>query len=103
MFEYKMPQEIKTKFTKDFMTDFLTEAAQVFNLSVPTLYDGILFHLEGTCGWADAFKKSCLKHGMKDVFTYYENLDWYDSDLFDDEFASLLIEYELIKTNKDLE
>ena len=97
MFEYKIPQEIKTKFTKDFMTDFLVEIIRVFNLSEPISYSDSLIYLESTCGWADAFECTCQKYKMEDVFEYYDNLKWYDSDLFDDEFGSLLVEYGVVK------
>ena len=79
------------------MADFLVEIIRVFNLSEPISYSDSIIYLESTCGWADAFKYTCQKHKIEDVLTYYDNLKWYDSDLFDDEFGSLLVEYELIK------
>lgn len=97
MFEYKIPKTIKTKFTKDFMEDFLINIIQVFNLSETMLYSDSIIYLEGTCGWTDAFKTTCNKYNMYDVFIYYDELDWYYSDLFDDELGSLLEEYELVK------
>lgn len=97
MFKYKIPQEIKTKFTKDFMVDFLINIIQVFNLSKPICYLDDIVYLESTCGWVDAFRNTCQKHNIKDVFVYYDSLEWYNSDIFDDEFGNLLVEYELIK------
>ena len=97
MFEYKIPQEIKISLTKEFAVDFLNKLIVIFNLKQTTLCLEYLFNLESTCGWADAFKYTCQKHNMEDVLAHYNKLEWYDSDLFDDEFASLIVEYGLVK------
>lgn len=97
MFEYKIPQEIKEKFTKDFMVDFLINITQVFNLNEAISYSDDIVYLESTYGWTDAFKNTCHKYKIEDVLVYYDNLEWYNSDIFDDEIASILIEYKLIK------
>lgn len=97
MFEYKIPQEIKEQFTKDFIADFLLNITQVFNLKEPISYFDTIVYLESTCGWTDAFKNTCQKHNIEYVFAYYSSLEWRDSDLFDDELGDLLVEYGLIK------
>lgn len=79
------------------MADFLINIIQVFNLSEPIYYSDNIVYLESTCGWVDAFKNTCQKHNIEDVFAYYNGLEWYDSDLFDNEFGNLLVEYGLIK------
>ena len=96
MFDYKIPQEIKTRLTKGFAIDFLNKLNVVFDLIQPVSLE-YLVNLEGTCGWGDAFKCACQKYDMEDVFAYYDKLEWYDSDLFDDEFASLIVEHGLVK------
>ena len=97
MFEYKIPKEIKIKFTKDFMADFLINIIQVFNLNEPISYSDDIIYLASSRGWVDAFKNTCQKHNIKDVLAYYDGLKWYDSDLFDDELGQLLVEYGLIQ------
>lgn len=97
MFEYKIPQEIKEKFTKEFMVDFLINLVQVFNLNEPISYDDDIAYLESSGGWVVAFKNTCREHNIKDVLMYYDGLEWYDADLFDNELGNLLVEYELIK------
>lgn len=37
----------------------------------------------GTCGWGFAFKEACAQCDMEDMYTYYSNLDWRKSDIFD--------------------
>lgn len=96
MFDYKIPKEIKTKLTKGFAIDFLNKLNAVFDLIQPVSLE-YLVNFEGTGGWVDAFKCACQKHNIEDVFAYYDCLEWYDSDIFDDEFASLLVDYGLIK------
>ena len=96
MFEYKIPQEIKTKLTKGFAIDFLNKLNVIFDLMQPLSLE-YLVYFEGTVGWVDAFKCACQKYNIEDVFAYYDKLEWYDSDLFDDEFGSLLVDYGLIK------
>ena len=96
MFDYKIPQEIKVRFTKGFAINFLHKLNVVFDLIQPLSLE-YLINFEGTCGWVDAFKCACQKYNMEDVFAYYNKLEWYDSDLFDDEFANLLVEYGLVK------
>ena len=97
MFKYKIPQEIKEKFTKEFMADFLINLAQVFNLKEPISYSDNIVYLESTGGWVVAFRNACLKHNITDVFLYYGGLKWHDGDLFNDELGNLLVEYGLIK------
>ena len=97
MFEYKIPQEIKARLTKEFTEDFLDKLIAVFNLEQSKLCFEYLFNLESTYGWVDAFEYACQKHKMEDVLAYYNELEWFDSDLFDDEFASLIKKYKLVK------
>lgn len=97
MFEYKIPQEIKAEFTKEFMAYFLARLAITFDLEESMLCSEYLFNLEGTYGWSKSFKGACQKYNLEYVFVYYDQLEWYDSDLFDDELGILLVDYGLIK------
>ena len=97
MFEYKIPQEIKAEFTKDFMTYFLARLAIVFDLEESMLCAEYLFNLESTVSWGKSFKCACQKYNLEYIWVYYDQLAWYDSDLFDDELVDLLVDYGLIK------
>lgn len=96
MFDYKIPQEIKVKLTKGFAINFLNKLNVTFDLMQPVSSE-YLVYFEGAAGWVDAFKCACQKYDIEDVFIYYDELEWYDSDLFDNEFTSLLVDYGLIK------
>ena len=37
----------------------------------------------GTVGWVQAFRATCQKLEMEWLLKYYEDLPWYDSDVFD--------------------
>lgn len=100
MFDYKMPQEVKDKFTREFMYDFLAELIRIFHFTDPVFFADDIFYAESTCGWAEAFERTCFKHNMNDVFTYYEKLAWYDSDLFDDQLGKIFVEYELVEVDE---
>lgn len=97
MFEYKIPQEIKAEFTKEFMAYFLARLAIVFDLDDSMLCADYLFNLESTIGWGKSFKYACQKYNLEYIYVYYDQLEWYDSDLFDGELGDLFVKYELIK------
>ena len=96
-FSYHIPHEIKSKFTKEFLEDFFTELRKLFHFEDPVFYSDDIFYTESTCGWVEAFERTCCKHNLHDVFKYYEKLAWYDSDLFDGELGELFLEYELVE------
>ena len=97
MNDYRIPKEIKNEFTKEMMFYFLEELVDIFDMpSTPTYYDDIVYR-EGTAGWYRAFEKMCINYGLEDILSYYNRLEWYDSDLFDNDFSDLLLEYGLIE------
>lgn len=93
---YTIPKEIKINFTKEFMNDFLNELVDVFHIMHPVSYSNDLIYIECTIGWDNAFEKVCEKYKYYDALDYYKNLKWYDSDTFDGELSSLMVEYELV-------
>lgn len=97
MFKYKIPQEIKVKFTKEFMTYFLDRLTVTFDLDESMLCSECFVYLEGTIGWVNSFEYACQRYNLEDVFVYYDKLEWYDSDLFDGELGDILVEHKLIK------
>lgn len=96
---YYIPQEIKERFTKEFMSYFLTRLTQVYKMydfdEIPS-YEEIT-NLEHTCGWNEAFDDTCSRYGMDDIYKYYDNLNWCDSDIFDGELTGIMVDYGLIK------
>jgi hypothetical protein len=93
-FEYKMPDEIKKKIPKEMLMTFKETLDSVFtdrvNLKGST-YNNYYFYLQETTGWGIAFKESCEKTNSMEIYEYYNSLDWFDSDLFDDEFCLMMV------------
>ena len=101
MNDYRMPEEIRREFTREMMSCFLEKLVDIFDYmpSKPTYYDYIVY-VESNAGWYEAFKKMCISYGLEDILSYYDHLEWYDSDMFDGELSDLLLEYELIEEGK---
>lgn len=92
--EYKIPEEILARFPDDFWKVLASELAQVFGNDIFDKYEDIgtrqVVFLTSTIGWAKAFMKTCRDFELIDILEYYNKLEWYDSDVFDDEICSLL-------------
>lgn len=106
--EYKMPVEIRNKFSKEAMIDFREKVIETFKQNdrnqgrEPSSYEKETYsswwiYMEGTGGFYESFKFVCEQHNLLDVLNYYHHLPWYDSDLFDSELGDLLISYELVE------
>ena len=100
---YKIPLEIKQKIPKYFYYAMGGELVSIFGTEVLipedvndeineyTVY-GIDFVIS-TSGWHEAFKATCKKLDLQWLLDYHKTLEWYDSDLFDDEIAQEIIKY----------
>ena len=97
MIEYKIPQGIKEKFTKEFLESFLNELRSIFEITSQVSYSNHLSYFESSCGWADAFHYVCEEYELNDVWDYYDKLNWDDADIFDYELARFMVECGLAK------
>lgn len=52
-----------------------------------------LDYSEGTAGYMEAFKHACIVENHIGLYEYYNSLEWYDSDLFDEQLSDMLIAY----------
>lgn len=106
--EYKMPKGIKDQLTKAFISDFHEAVIETFKQNdrnqdrEPFKYESYTYyawwlHMEGTGGYCQSFRQTCEKHELSEVLTYYNQLQWYDSDLFDSEVGDLLVHFGLVK------
>ncbi|MGL5329953.1 MAG: hypothetical protein ACRDD7_11840 [Peptostreptococcaceae bacterium] len=98
---YKIPSRISRLMTKEFLHIFKSKLDEVFQLEPDATAWSCYYHLESTGGWYDAFNYACDNHpsphlgvGIK---RYYNTLDWYDGDIFDDELAELMVKKGVIK------
>lgn len=78
-------EELVKVFGKDIFNNTEDEDIEEFMIGPP------IFYLEGTIGWVNAFKRSCMKTGMARLSNWYYDLDWIKSDEFDGELAEKLI------------
>lgn len=93
--KYTIPNEIKEKMSYDFLKEFRNQLIDIFNLSLETYADSF-YGIESTAGWANALKAACHSTGKDDIWNYWNELEWYDSDIFDGELVDILIENRLI-------
>lgn len=93
---YEMPDNIKSMITIEFCTQFLKELHQIFGASVEDSDMDYYVYQGSTAGWGAAFANTCRKLNMIELYKYYLNLEWFDSDIFDGELEDLLVEYKLI-------
>jgi len=97
-YEYKMPSEIKSRFTMDMMKYFTYKFTEIFkhaSTSTPLSYYDFVYE-EGTAGWQEAFDAMCREYGLDDVAVYVDNLEWYDYDWFCGEFTEMLLRKRLV-------
>ena len=83
---YEVPEEIKTKIPECFYYAFGGEYVSIFGfVALIRAEDGYsnLDYNSSTTGYAEALKMSCEKLDMGWLFDYWDELPWYQSDIFD--------------------
>lgn len=93
-YEYHIPDEIKSKIPDYFYFAFAGELCSVFGHKIfEKDEDGTygLFYVSSTAGWTEAFRAASEKTDILWLFTYYTNLEWFDSDHFDGEMEDEII------------
>jgi hypothetical protein len=92
-FEYKMPTEIKEQISNEMLIIFKETLDSVFTdrINHGSTYHNFYFYLQESTGWGIAFKEACEKTDSMGVYEYYRSLEWFDSDLFDDEFCQMIV------------
>lgn len=94
--KYEIPKEILSKFSDDFWKVLANELARVFGNDIFDEDEDAgtrqIVFLTSTMGWAKAFMKTCKIFKLIDILEYYDKLEWYDSDAFDDKICKILEE-----------
>ena len=93
---YKIPENIKELITDEFLKEFRNRLFRICGYSLEDFAETGISMCTSTSGWYVAFWKACKLTNNSQLLNYYNTLDWYDSDLFDDELAHMLIEKKLI-------
>lgn len=99
--KYTIPDRIKDLMTYDFLKEFRNQLFTVFDFDLET-YADIFQGIESTNGWANALEDACHNTGKDDIWNYWNELEWYDSDMFDGELGEMLVENRLILPTLDV-
>lgn len=95
MSDYKMPTEIKSRFTKEMLLDFRNKRNEIFGRE-DHMSNTYWTWEEGTAGWHMAFEYMCKKYGLEDILDYIDSLEWYDYDKFNSQVSDIMVEYGLV-------
>lgn len=90
---YKIPEEIKVKFTDEFckaMRRALFRISGYYGLGTPAESGPV--QNSSTSGWVVALFTACMETNNEDLFAYWHNLPWYESDVFDDELMEYMMD-----------
>ena len=95
--EYHIPEDIKAMISDDFLKELRNQLFRIHEYySLETFADQGIPINTSTAGWYAAFGKACLLKNKSELLDYWENLEWYDSDIFDGIVADMLVEKKLI-------
>ena len=90
-----IPNDILSKIPAYFGPAFCGELASVFSLDIfktNDINDMILVrYREGTAGWNAALKMTCHKLDMNWFYDWYDSLNWWMSDLVDEELTDIFV------------
>lgn len=91
--EYEVPEEIKAMFTDEFCKAFRKELFNIheyYHLGI-SADDGPIQNTS-TGGFVVALWAACMKTNQEDLFIYWDNLHWWQSDIFDDYLIQYMME-----------
>lgn len=94
-FTYNIPDDIISKIPDYFWPAIAGELCSVFGPDIfvkPECGMYGLFFISSTAGWNAALKVTCHKLDMMWLYEYYDKLQWWESDMFDGEIESLIVE-----------
>lgn len=96
MDKYKIPLHIDKLITKEFCLQFMKELHCIWGFALEDFEYESVGAVEGTSGWYEGFTHACRKTKNDELYLYYLQLDWYNSDLFDYELTQKLVNYKLL-------
>lgn len=91
-----IPEWIKGVLTDAVLHVFATELKREFFKIDECDWKEAICHLDGTQGYGGAFERALTKCGLDSVWNYYDELEWYESDLFDGDIVDLLLEKNML-------
>ena len=95
--QYTIPDNIKELITDDFLKEFRNQLFRIHECySLETFAEYGIPMNTSTAGWYAAFGKACLLTHKEQLLDYWNDLPWYDSDIFDGELADILVDRHFI-------
>ena len=96
--EEQNAQTFLSLISKEFLLLFKENLIQAFgfNDTIDFNSDETWCNVGGTIGWGNAFTKTCNEFKLDELLSYYDHLDWYDSDNFDADVGDIAVQYGLI-------
>lgn len=94
---FTIPNEIDSRIPDVFYDEMIVKLKVIFRLTYEEDLANVLQYglNPSTVGWVEAFKQTCSVLGLDWLAVYWDSLEWYDSDAFDE-----IIEQRLISRSK---
>lgn len=91
-----IPEWIRMVLTDDVLEVFATEFKREFSKFNGCDWREAICCLDGTQGWGSALERTLIKCGLDSVWKYYDELEWYESDLFDGDLVDILLKKNML-------
>lgn len=97
--QYELPDKYRKLLTKEFLERFYNALCSLFQyVESNTLAWN---YCEGTFGWYDSLRNTIEsvadnKEEYSEMLKYYDDLPWYDSDMFDSELTAAAVKAGII-------
>ena len=98
-YAYNIPEEKKKLITKQFADEFVLRLKDLYsgvdnpeNQTPSDWFKDTGAYLTFTSIWNEALEKTAENFGCSALYEYFENLEWYDSDLFVCELYDIVCE-----------
>lgn len=106
-FDYEIPEKIKKILTKDFLSTFKKNVIKKFEendfkqKNTTSKYELMSYldwwcYIHNTVSFYEAFQKTCKEENLQNVLDYYEELNEYNGDIFDNKLCLLMVEKNVI-------
>ncbi|NCD01244.1 hypothetical protein EOL94_04085 [bacterium] len=92
---YTIPDKYKSIISKEFL-QILKRELKLFFAEFPFENEEDWINLSSTGGWFKSFEKATQETGLHELKTYYNSLEWEDSDLFESDIIDIALEYKII-------
>ena len=95
----KFPEEIQFRITNEFLSTFKEKLEEILFREKPNkpTYWNYYKLFANSNGFNKALYSACQQHNLKDLYTYRNSLDIYDSEILGNDFTEMLFERGIIE------